>query len=353
MRLIKQLDESDCGPACIAMVCSHFGVNISISKIREFAGTDYNGTTLRGMLEACNQLGFDAKVLKGTEQIISNKFPTPFIAHLKSVTGSSHFIVVSKIYKNKVCIYDPAGRIKKVDRLKFLELWSGYFLIFKPSSDEVFKSKNNELKKFLPLIFQHSKLIFQMIVASLILSLFGILSGLYFRFFIDEIIGTKSLTTLHSLSLLVIVLLILTEILKVIRSQFLRILTTKIGVNLLVGYVKHLYSLPLNFFGTRKIGEILTRFSDSNKIVEVLSKVAMGTFLDCLIMLFVGIFLLITNSKLFFIILISVILSSLIIICLSNFFATNFKNQMESNSNVNSFLVESVSGIEVIKSYNA
>ena len=57
MRLIKQLDESDCGPACIAMFCSHFGVNISISKIREFAGTDYNGTTLRGMLEACNQLG--------------------------------------------------------------------------------------------------------------------------------------------------------------------------------------------------------------------------------------------------------------------------------------------------------
>ena len=83
MKLIKQFDETDCGAACLAMIATHFGSHLSITKIREVAGTDRQGTSLKGMLEAARNLNLDAKAVKGNEQIFSPKFPVPLIAHLQ------------------------------------------------------------------------------------------------------------------------------------------------------------------------------------------------------------------------------------------------------------------------------
>lgn len=137
MKLIKQFDENDCGAACLAMIASHFGSYLSITKIREIAGTDTQGTSLKGMLEAAKKLNLDAKAVKGTEQIFSKKFPVPLIAHLQYQNGSNHFVVISKINEKCVWIYDPAiGKIsyKKND---FLKIWSGYLIIVSPTPDFV------------------------------------------------------------------------------------------------------------------------------------------------------------------------------------------------------------------------
>lgn len=137
MKLIKQFDENDCGAACLAMIASHFGSYLSITKIREIAGTDTQGTSLKGMLEAAKKLCLDAKAVKGNEQIFSRKFPVPLIAHLQYQNGSNHFVVISKINEKCVWIYDPAiGKIsyKKED---FLKIWSGYLIIVSPTPDFV------------------------------------------------------------------------------------------------------------------------------------------------------------------------------------------------------------------------
>lgn len=137
MKLIKQFDENDCGAACLAMIASQFGSHISITKIREVAGTDREGTSLKGMLEAAKKLNLDAKAVKGNEQIFSRKFPVPLIAHLQYQNGSNHFVVISKINEKCVWIYDPAiGKIsyKKND---FLKIWSGYLIIVSPTPDFV------------------------------------------------------------------------------------------------------------------------------------------------------------------------------------------------------------------------
>ena len=139
MKLIKQFDENDCGAVCLAMIASQFGSHISITKIREVAGTDREGTSLKGMLEAAKKLCLDAKAVKGNEQIFSRKFPVPLIAHLQYQNGSNHFVVISKINEKCVWIYDPAiGKIsyKKND---FLKIWSGYLIIVSPTPDFVVK----------------------------------------------------------------------------------------------------------------------------------------------------------------------------------------------------------------------
>lgn len=353
MKLIKQFDENDCGAACLAMIAIHFGSYLSITKIREVAGTDREGTSLKGMIEASKKLKLDAKAVKGTEQIFSPKFPVPLIAHLQYPNGSNHFVVISKINEKRVWIYDPViGKIsnKKED---FLKIWSGYLILVSPTQDFVVQKGGHPLLKFVPLIIPHVKLLAFMILISLLLSLFGILNGLYFKFFVDDIIGSKAQTSLHVLSFALVSLTVFSAVLTVCRSQFLRIFTMKTDISLSISYIKHVLQLPMNFFETRRTGEILSRFNDSNKIRTTLSNIALGTLLDALMMVFTGIYLGVTSFKLFLILIITVPLSSVVVWASSKFFAKNYRAQMEQNADLNSYLVEMLGGIPVIKSINA
>lgn len=353
MKLIKQFDETDCGAACLAMIATHFGSHLSITKIREVAGTDRQGTSLKGMLEAARNLNLDAKAVKGNEQIFSPKFPVPLIAHLQYQNGNNHFVVISKINEKRVWTYDPAlGKLsyKKED---FLKIWSGYLVLVSPTPDFVVQKGGHPLLKFVPLIIPHVKLLAFMVLISLLLSLFGILSGLYFKFFVDDIIGSKAQTSLHVLSFALVSLTIFSAVLTVCRSQFLRIFTMKTDISLSISYIKHVLHLPMNFFETRRTGEILSRFNDSNKIRTTLSNIALGTLLDALMMVFTGIYLGITSYKLFLILIITVPLSSVVVWASSKFFAKNYRQQMEQNADLNSYLVEMLGGIPVIKSINA
>lgn len=353
MKLIKQFDETDCGAACLAMLASHFGSHLSITKIREVAGTDREGTSLKGMLEAAKKLNLDAKAVKGSGQIFSKKFPVPLIAHLQYQNGNNHFVVIAKINEKRVWIYDPAlGKIsyKKED---FLKIWSGYLMLVSPTPEFVIQKDGHALLKFVPLITPHIKLLAFMVLISLILSLFGILSGLYFKFFVDDIIGSKAHTSLHVLSFALVCLTVFSAILTVCRSQFLRVFTMKTNISLSISYIKHVLYLPLNFFETRRTGEILSRFNDSDKIRTTLSNIALGTLLDLLMMVFTGIYLGVTSYKLFLILIVTVPLSSLVVWASSKFFAKNYREQMEQSADLNSYLVEMLGGIPVIKSINA
>lgn len=353
MKLIKQFDETDCGAACLAMLASHFGSHLSITKIREVAGTDREGTSLKGMLEAAKKLNLDAKAVKGNEQIFSKKFPVPLVAHLQYQNGNNHFVVIAKINEKRVWIYDPAlGKIS-YEKENFLKIWSGYLILVSPTPDFVIQKSGHALLKFVPLITAHIRLLAFMVLISLVLSLFGILSGLYFKFFVDDIIGSKAHTSLHVLSFALVCLTVFSAILTVCRSQFLRVFTMKTNISLSISYIKHVLYLPLNFFETRRTGEILSRFNDSDKIRTTLSNIALGTLLDLLMMVFTGIYLGVTSYKLFLILIITVPLSSLVVWASSKFFAKNCREQMEQSAELNSYLVEMLGGIPVIKSINA
>lgn len=353
MKLIKQFDETDCGAACLAMLASHFGSHLSITKIREVAGTDREGTSLKGMLEAAKKLNLDAKAVKGNEQIFSKKFPVPLVAHLQYQNGNNHFVVIAKINEKRVWIYDPAlGKIS-YEKENFLKIWSGYLILVSPTPDFVIQKSGHALLKFVPLITAHIRLLAFMVLISLVLSLFGILSGLYFKFFVDDIIGSKAHTSLHVLSFALVCLTVFSAILTVCRSQFLRVFTMKTNISLSISYIKHVLYLPLNFFETRRTGEILSRFNDSDKIRTTLSNIALGTLLDLLMMVFTGIYLGVTSYKLFLILIITVPLSSLVVWASSKFFAKNYREQMEQSAELNSYLVEMLGGIPVIKSINA
>ncbi len=353
MKLIKQFDGNDCGAACIAMICRYYKSYNSITQIRKIAGTDRNGTSLRGILQACKNLSLDAKAVKGNSEVLNGEFPVPFIAHVVYEAGWNHFVVVYKISEKKVYVADPAGSKIKYRREDFLKIWSGYSVLVSPTPDFKINKGQNKLLKFLPLIKPHIRFVILMFVASLLLSLIGICSGLYFQFFIDDVVGAKAITTLHSLSLIAVFLSFFTSVLTIIRSQFLRLFSLKTDISLSMSYIKHILRLPVDFFDSRQTGEIISRFDDSEKIRLAFSNIAFGTILDFVIMFFIGIYLAISNLSLFLILISIFVLSSIIIYCFSKFFIKNYREQLRHKASINSFLIEMFSGLHVIKSLNA
>ena len=122
---IKQQGRFDCGAACLASIAANFGLYVPSTRIRILSGTDSNGSSIRGLAEAAQKLGFEAEGFKGGSGSL-DKIPKPAILHLRKEDGYLHFVVLYKCLKNNFLIMDPSvGDLEKVTRVKLLSEWSG------------------------------------------------------------------------------------------------------------------------------------------------------------------------------------------------------------------------------------
>ena len=130
---IKQHDITDCGAACLATISKQYGLSTSITKIRQVAGTDKQGTNAYGMVKAAEQLGFTAKGVKGNQEAFFSQFPLPAIAHVVVDGTLLHYVVIHKITKDQVILADPAKGIVKQSPEDFFKIWTGVLILLVPS----------------------------------------------------------------------------------------------------------------------------------------------------------------------------------------------------------------------------
>lgn len=189
--------------------------------------------------------------------------------------------------------------------------------------------------------------------SSIVLTILGILGSFYFKFIVDDILPYNLNKTLHVLSIGIIVLTLFKVLLNAFRSQLLLHLSQKLDIPLMLGYYNHVIELPMSFFGTREVGEIISRFNDASKIREAISGATLTIMIDTIMVIVGGGILYTQNHMLFSITLIPLILYG-IFVCVFNKPLENVNRRvMEDNSKLTSYLVESLNGIETVKSFNA
>lgn len=362
---IKQHDITDCGAACLATICKQNGYKIGITKIREVAGTDKQGTNAYGVIKAAESLGFSAKGVKGNKEAFFSEFPLPCIAHVIVDGSLLHYVVIHKITKKQVIIADPAVGIVKLTLEEFFgEIhedgkppkyqWSGVLVLL--VKNESFK-KGDETKglfsRFFHLLIPQKKLLLHIFVASLIYTVLGILGAFYFKELIDNVLPNGLQKTLMTLSIGVILLNVFKVLLNAFRSHLLLYLSQKLDIALLLGYYRHVLELPMNFFGTRKVGEIISRFNDAGKVRDAISGATLTIMIDTFMALAGAIILYMQNGKMFGITLIIVVLYVVIVISFNKWYEKLNRKQMEDNAELTSYMVESLNGIQTIKAYNA
>ena len=184
-------------------------------------------------------------------------------------------------------------------------------------------------------------------MASLVYTVLGIIGAFYFQELIDTVLPDALSKTLMTLSIGVIVLNIFKVILNAFRSHLLLYLSQKLDIALLLGYYKHVLELPMNFFGTRKVGEIVSRFNDAGKVRDAISGATLTIMIDTFMAIAGEVVLYIQNPKLFAITIIMVILYFVFVIVVSfnGWYEKLNRKQMEDNAQLTSYMVESLNGV--------
>lgn len=352
---VKQQDIQDCGPACLATIAKQHGLKIPVSKIRETAGTDRGGTSVYGIVQAAQQLGFQANAAKveRKEEIYDN-LPTPFIAHVIIDEILLHFVVIHKVTKDYILVADPGRGMMRYKPEDFFKIWTDVVILLTPT--EQFQ-KGNETKglltRFWGLIKVQKGLLVSIFIASILITILGIAGSFYYTFLIDDILPNNLVTNLHTVSAAMLILLLCKIATEFFRQILFIHMSKNIDIPLMLGYYNHVTKLPMNFFGTRKVGEIISRFHDGDKIRNAISSVALTLMIDIMMALIGGAILYLQNAKLFFTCFIPIVLYLLLVFGFQKKLKQVNQEVMENNANLSSYLVESLEGIETVKAFNA
>lgn len=337
------------------MVFKTYKLEIPIHKLRDLSGTDFDGTSALGLKKCAENFNFNVTAIKANNNIWTNeKIKYPVIAHILIDKYYTHYVVVYGFKKGRLIIADPSdGMISKTVE-EFSEEWTGVTLLISPSSNFVpIKEKGRGLNSFLPILFDQKKIITNILFFSFFITLFGIIGSYYFQGLIDFFIPNRALSSLNIVSMGLIIMFIFQMVFEFSRSYLLLKLGQKMSMKIMLSYYKHVLNLPMNFFSTRKSGEIISRFLDANKVIDALVSVTLTIFLDVTMVITIGFFLALQNINLFFITLISIPLYCFVILGFVKIYNKAAEEEMEAGSIVNSSIIESLEGIETIKAYNS
>lgn len=351
---IKQYDIKDCGAACLATICKQYGLKTPISKIREVAGTDMNGTSAYGIIKAAEKLGFTAKGVKASKpEDIFSEFPKPSIAHVIIDGSLLHYVVIHKVTKEEILIADPGKGIVKYTPEEFFKIWTGVLIVMVPAPTF---EKGDETKglfqRFWGLIKVQKNLLVNIFISSILITLLGIIGSFYFKFLLDDILPNNLNKSLLVISLAMIGLSIFKIITEFFRSLLLIHMSQNIDIPLLLGYYNHVIDLPMNFFGTRKVGEIISRFNDAGKIRDAISSATLTLMIDTLMAVVGGVILYMQSSKLFWFCFIPIVFYLALVFIFKKSLEDVNRDVMEDNAKLTSYLVESIEGIETVKAFN-
>lgn len=347
-----QHDASDCAAAAISTILLVYKQEKSIMKIREIIGTDLYGTSVKGVVEGLEKLHFQVKAVRVELDDFSKDMTLPAIAHVHTKEGLNHFVVIHKMKKNHMVIADPAKGIIKQPYEEFKETYTGVLIMMIPTSEfEKTRVKDkNMIDLFCTLILPQKRLLITIILASLVLSIIGILSSTFSKVLMDEIIPYQLKNSLYIFLLVYGLISLIQTLLSSFKDQIILFLSRKVDIPLLMGYYDHIIHLPYSFFATRKVGDIITRFQDAMTIKEIFTSVSISLVLDVLLALITGLILFNLNSTLFLILICMVIINIILLYIFKKPYKKLNYEQMETNAMMNSHLIESMQNIETVKS---
>ena len=351
---VPQIDARDCGVAALASIAKFYGSDFSLAHLRELAKTNKEGTTALGIVKAANEMGFETRPVQADKTLFDmSDVPYPFIVHVNKEGKLQHYYVVYQTKKDYLIVGDPDPSVKitKMSKERFFSEWTGVAIFLAPKpSYQPHKDKKNGLLSFLPLIFKQKSLIAYIVLSSLLVTIINIGGSYYLQGILDEYIPNQMKSTLGIISIGLIITYILQQAMSFSRDYLLTVLSQRLSIDVILAYIRHIFELPMSFFATRRTGEIISRFTDANSIIDALASTILSLLLDVSILILVGSVLLAQNPNLFLLSLISIPIYIFIIFSFMKPFEKMNHDVMQSNSMVSSAIIEDINGIETIKS---
>lgn len=342
---VEQAEEMDCGAACLAMLCRHYGINMTLGKLRELANVTAQGATLDSLARAGEALGFGARGVQCTFDALQG-FELPFIVHWEGY----HYVIVYGVSPNQVWVADPAVGFKKLSVEEFERGWSGTCLVFTPGEQLVqLTASRSPWLRFVGYLRPYRKILLHLFLATFVIQMLGIVPPLIIQNILDGVLVHQNLGLLHLLILGLVISTAFSQVMSTLRAYLSNYMVRNLDFSMMAQFFKHTMSLPYSFFAKRKTGDILARFSENQTIRAFLTESTVTTLLNLLMVFMYFTILFFYNVKLT-LLLIGFVIPIIALTVLATPRIKEYAREVfAASTDAQSFLMEALGGIETIK----
>lgn len=281
-----QHDQSDCGVACLLSVVRYYGGNSSLERLRELSGTSKQGTTLLGLFQAANQLGFKAEGYEAdSSSLIAHNQPVILLIQNEFL---NHYIVCYGMVNDKFLIGDPANGVLYYSKSELEQKWqTKACLTLAPDNTfiKVQDIKKDKRKWLFSLLDEDCKFLAYTILLGIITASLGLTMAVFSQKLIDNILPLGNMRKLIAGIALVAFLLLLRTVLDGIRNWLIIRQTRDFNNRITDNFYSSLLLLPKLFFDTRKIGELIARLNDTQRVQRVIASIVGTSMIDLLTVL--------------------------------------------------------------------
>jgi subfamily B ATP-binding cassette protein HlyB/CyaB len=350
----------DTGLISLIMMATVHQIKVDGQHILHEFGTDkYTSSRL---LLAAKSLGMTGKELRQKKERI-DKTPFPCLAEDKN---GDFFIVIrclteppldatlsiekSPFAQQKFLIQKPGKAIEIITLDDFIQQWSGLFLVFKSKASYSGVLAKFDFSWFIPALIKYRHIFIEILLISLFVQIIGLVTPLFFQIVMDKVLVNHAYKTLNVIAVGLVLAIIFEIILTSIRTWVFAHTSSKIDVELGAKLFRHLLNLPIAYFHARRVGDSVARIRELENIRSFLTGNAMTLVID---ILFSFIFIAVMASYSLYlttIVLISIPLYFILSLVFTPIIRRRLDDKFKKTSDNQSFLVESITGIDTIKS---
>jgi ABC-type bacteriocin/lantibiotic exporter with double-glycine peptidase domain len=347
----KQIDQFDCGVACLLSILKYHGGNKSFESLRELSGTSKQGTTLLGLYQAANKIGFIAKGYE-TDFKYLNKIEYPSILHVNFDNKMQHYFIYYGYKNGTYIIGDPGRGIIEYTEEELSEIWKSKSLLELIPTDELEQAiqiRKDKWEWFKSLVKEDAGILWIIFFISLVVTALGMVMAIYSQKLIDDILPSKNSEKLVISLILITILLTF----KAYIGYIVGFLANKQGKdfnNRLIGrFFESLLYLPKSFFDNRRIGELVERMNDTSHIQAIITGVVGGLLKNFLLVIIGEVVLFLYSPPLGTLSLISFPVFGFISWRYHKRIVNGQREVMVANAHKSSNYVNSMQGIDAIK----
>ncbi|NEQ23257.1 MAG: peptidase domain-containing ABC transporter [Microcoleus sp. SIO2G3] len=272
---IQQHSEEDCGAACLATVAKSYGRTFTISRVREAVGTGQLGTTLLGLRRGAETLGFNARSVKATPQLLDrlNEAPLPAIIHWKGY----HWVVLYGRKGKKYAVADPGVGVRYLTRQALTESWSnGVMLLLVPDDNRFYEQPSDRIAgigRFFRRVWHYRSLIAEVLPLNLVIGLLSLAFPLLIQVLTDDVLVRGDTELLVTVAIAVTVMTLFNSLLRLIQANLVAHFAQRLELGLALDFGRQILQLPLSYYEAHRSGEIVSRLRDIREINLLVSQV--------------------------------------------------------------------------------
>lgn len=347
--MIRQSQATECGLACLGMVANYHGHEIDMITLRRRFATSLKGATLADVIAMAQQLNMSSRALRVDLEELS-KLRMPCILHWEL----NHFVVLKKVRGNKITLHDPARGIRELTFAEASKAFTGVALELIPSSTfEVKEEKASiSMMKLVGSVTGVKSAFCQVLILSVVLELFGVLSPFFMQWVMDMVLVSADYSLLTLLGVGFIMIALFQTMISALRSWVMSWFSSQLSVQWTVNVCQHMLKLPLDWFESRHVGDILSRYGSLNTIQSTLTSRFISTVLDGVMSIVTVMMLFIYNAKLAWLVIAMFVAYGLLRFLAYDPVRRANEEQIISSARTQSSLLETLRGIQAVKTNN-